>query len=654
MSHKLNICLTLSIISLFYLVPEKSLADNSNNPPSGIKLDDIFKTPDGSNSSVINQGSLDIVDVTPSMKNQSGAVWNTDNNMMDLTKNFESSMHLYFGDKGKNAADGMAFIMHADPNGNNAFRTGVGARIGVWDSTRKGDYGMAIDHSIAVEFDTHHNDAFDDEVKKGNHIAWNYPGKKDTYFDSLIGGREMVHKDVQYPENSYLSDDQWHNFNITWNATTSTLTYQFDSLDKISIPIDVNNIFGTNQVYWGFTGSTGGDYANNRIVFDSVPGLVEGTVSEKIVNKSTGLPVNNTQVSSGTTLTHTIDTEYLSGKQVWRQINVIKSLNNYVEYVPGSLRLVDMGGHDTSIPDSSWVGNNLNLQIGDLESTLSNYIKRLIFDVKVKPVSSNTNVNESVISAGKNYISRSGDTSYTIISNQAPIVTLENANQEININDVTDVDVKGNWLDTDSESASLYYQLNEDTPILFEQDSLNDPKNTNHNYSTTILSSGLKVGTNSLKVWAVDKEGAQSNIETRTINVKGTLKFENIPNFDFGTFSIPLKNEMIYPLTKERIKLSDTRGSGSTWALNVKLKKLFTSLEGNRIDDFYYVNQNNQQQSLQVDELVGVSNGVTQDSPIQEIPWSPTQGLAVELLPSNYVGEYSSELEWVLEDTPTS
>lgn len=641
------------IISVFYLIPEKSFADNSSSPPSGIEIDNIFQIPEGANSSVINTDLADIVEVTANQKNQAGAIWNTDNNMMDLTKNFEASMYLYFGDKGNDAADGMAFVMQADINGNNAFRTGAGARLGVWDSTKNKEFGLAISNSIAVEFDTYYNNDFDSYIAKDrNHLAWNYPGEKSTYDDPWLGSRKMNHNDIQYPVSKYFSDDQWHKFNVKWNASTSMLTYQFESLMPVSIPINVDTIFGTNQVFWGFTGSTGSNYASNRVVFEKIPGLVEGIVEENIIDKNTGLSIEGSSVSSEAELTHLIDVTYLSGKQDWKDVHVLKTLTDDTEYIPGSLRSIDVDGNEESLSDSYWSGNELDIPLAD--SILENQQKKITFDVKVKPVSVKTDVTETAIAKGKNYIAHSDKFSYTIIPNVAPIMILEGANQEKVVDSGQDVEIIGNWLDQDSETVSLYYQLNEANPISFEKDSINNPKNTNHNYVTTISSNKLLIGANSIKVWAVDKEGAKSNVETVTVKVRGILKFVKVPDFEFGQFSIPLKNNLLFPLTKETIKISDTRGALSNWELNVKLKKPFTSLEGNTINDFYYIDQHNQKQILQVDELVRVRSGVTQESSTQEITWASNQGLALEVLPSNYIGEYSSELEWVLEDTPSS
>ncbi|EUJ28479.1 legume lectin domain-containing protein [Listeria floridensis FSL S10-1187] len=301
-------------------------------PPAGIKLTDVFQVPSGANSSVIESDDLDIVEITADRKNQAGAIWNTDGNMMDLTKDFKTSMYLYFGDRGEKAADGMAFVMQADKNKNKAFRTGEGARLGVWDSASYKDFGMAIMNSFAVEFDTHYNSEFDAAIPKGkNHIAWGYPGKKSTYHDEwkLIGSyRWLNHEDPIFPKNNYLSDGKWHHFVVKWDAERSTLTYQFDTMRTISIPIDVKDVFGTSQVYWGFTGSTGSDYANNRVVFEEIPELLEGETKEKIVDQRDGKSIEGKEVHAEDVLTYEIDTQYLKGKTAWKDVFLKKKIES--------------------------------------------------------------------------------------------------------------------------------------------------------------------------------------------------------------------------------------------------------------------------------------------------------------------------------------
>ncbi|MBR8645704.1 hypothetical protein KEH51_21930 [[Brevibacterium] frigoritolerans] len=85
------------------------------------------------------------------------------------------------------------------------------------------------------------------------------PGQAETYIDyytSFQYRRTMKHNNIdgpnngaQYPGN--LSNDTWRKFTINWNATTSTLTYQLEGLSSVSIPINVQDIFGADQVYWG-------------------------------------------------------------------------------------------------------------------------------------------------------------------------------------------------------------------------------------------------------------------------------------------------------------------------------------------------------------------------------------------------------------------
>jgi hypothetical protein len=126
----LSVMLVMGLIlpSPGWLAPAHVKAANNGNPPFKIDLTGIFVTPaTGSNSSVIGGN---IVQVTPDTANQKGGIWSTEANKMDLTKDFKASMYIYFGNRGANAADGMAFVMHNDSRGTNAISPHSGSGLG--------------------------------------------------------------------------------------------------------------------------------------------------------------------------------------------------------------------------------------------------------------------------------------------------------------------------------------------------------------------------------------------------------------------------------------------------------------------------------------------------------------------------------------------
>ncbi|MGM0838267.1 MAG: L-type lectin-domain containing protein [Bacillota bacterium] len=522
----LSLLLVMGLIlpSLDWLAPVHVKAANENNPPSKIDLTGIFVTPTtGSNSSVIGGN---IVQVTPNTTNQKGAIWSTEANKLDLTKDFNASMYIYFGNQGANAADGMAFVMHNDSRGTNALSPHSGSGLGVYAGQSHGASKTdGIQKSFAVEFDTFINNNgsdgyFDTNTTKGNHVAWSYPGKASTYIDYQPGmfdyRRTMKHNDidgssngVQYP--GTLSNDSWRKFTVNWNATTSILTYQLEGQASENVPINVQNVFESNQVYWGFTGSTGSRYQNNRVTFDEIPGLVNAEVKETITKKNGTVVDDGAQVNTGEELTYTINAKYLSGKQDWNNIIVKTVLNDYVSYVPGSLT-ISAGGGSESLDDSSWTGKSLAASIPNMDTNMDEVT--ISFKVKVNQVMVNQQVTETVKFEGSNYITNTSPVDYKIQANNVPEVTI-NEEGPIHLAVGEDYLAKGTWKDSDDSTNTLYYGLDGE---LLKSEVLNNGGSTEPvDWSFLITSDQLKLGENNLQVVARDDKGAYSVSDLKII-----------------------------------------------------------------------------------------------------------------------------------------
>ncbi|MFJ7937927.1 L-type lectin-domain containing protein [Peribacillus sp. NPDC096622] len=522
----LSLMLVMGLIlpSSGWLAPVHVKAANENNPPSKIDLTGIFIPPTtgGSNSSVIGGN---IVQITPNSPNQKGGIWSTEANKMDLTKDFNASMYIYFGNQGANAADGMAFVMHNDSRGTNALSPHSGSGLGVYAGQKHGSSKTdGIQKSFAVEFDTYINNNgfdgyFDTNTTKGTHVAWSYPGLAETYIDYFTlfeYRRTMKHNNidgpsssVQYPGN--LSNDTWRKFTINWNATTSTLTYQLEGLDPVSVPINIQNIFGADQVYWGFTGSTGSRYQNNRVAFDEVPGLVNTEVKETITRKDGTVVDGGALAKKGEELTYTINAKYLSGKQDWTNIIVKTVLNDHVSYVPGSMT-ISAGDGSEELDDSFWTGQSLAASIPNMNTNRNDVT--ISFKAKVNQVKVNTQVTESVKFEGSNYITNTKPVDYVIQANNAPEVTI-NEEGPIHLAVGEDYQVKGTWMDSDDYTNTLSYDLDGE---LLKSEVLDNGGSTEPvDWSYPITSDQLKLGENNFHVIARDNGGAYSDATIKII-----------------------------------------------------------------------------------------------------------------------------------------
>ncbi|MGX7418670.1 L-type lectin-domain containing protein [Carnobacterium gallinarum] len=519
-------------------------AANENLPPVNISLDNIFQVPSGSTSKVIKVGTGDIVEITAARVNQSGAIWSTASNKMDLSKDFEASMYIYFGNQGSAAADGMSFVMQNADAGPNTANVGGGARIGVWDWASPGTFGYGIKNSLAIEFDTYSNgDGFDAGLNGQNHIAWGFPSIKSTYLDSN-GLRRLDHKGLQYPGN--LSVDKWFPFNVKWSASAKTLTYKFNNLAPVVIPVpDPAAVFGnTSTVYWGFTGSTGAQFELNRVAFEKVPGLVNATVPMTVKNQE-GMDVAGKVVSSGETLTYRLEGNYLSGKQNWRTVTGKLTLPDTVNYVPNTLKAYSAGGPEISLPDSKWNGKTLTTDLGTLDTTKN--IAYVTFNVKTTDVAAVTSVAAKGTLSGLNYIDNSNEVQYQIKPREAPKVTLTNGNTTQTIFSNTNYELTGTWIDPDGKQSTLHYLVN---GVEIGTSQISSPANNQQqNYTYTIPANQLKEGAvTPVVVYAVDETGLESqrvpiNIKVLsppkvTLNGTGTtVEIDNGSDFAFkGTW----------------------------------------------------------------------------------------------------------------------
>ena len=215
--------------------------------------------------------------VTPSQDWQNGAVWFSD--PLNLTEEFTIDLNINFGIYDSNGADGMVFVMQT-----------VGTNLlGV----AGGGLGYeGIIPSIGVEMDTWQNTDMGDPFQ--DHISIISDGNVNHSASTNLFGPVPASS-----SNSNIEDGEFHKFRLDWIPDMNTLEVYFDCDLRISVEVDIiNDIFdGVTQVYWGFTGSTGGSNNNQSVCLNEFTlGLPE---TETICNgESIQLGVNGGEGSS--------------------------------------------------------------------------------------------------------------------------------------------------------------------------------------------------------------------------------------------------------------------------------------------------------------------------------------------------------------------
>jgi len=184
----------------------------------------------------------DCYQLTPAINTQTGSVWYAD--QVDLSQPLDLQFILNLGSTDGNGADGICFVMQTV--GTDALGESGGGL---------GFLGVDFQPAFAVEFDTWQNADYGDPIQ--DHIAMVSNGSVDHNANTAIAGPVLAD---EFGGN--IEDGQDHDGRVTWDPDAQIVRVYFDCELRLEGSIDlINGIFqGQNQVYFGFTASTGGAF----------------------------------------------------------------------------------------------------------------------------------------------------------------------------------------------------------------------------------------------------------------------------------------------------------------------------------------------------------------------------------------------------------
>lgn len=200
-----------------------------------------------------SQMSCNCYQLTPDQQSQSGSVWNI--NQIDLNDPFNYNFEVFLGCD-EWGADGIAFVLQPV----NVNQGGQASSLG---------YGGIVP-SVAIEIDTWPNDVTMSDPQQ-DHIAIMSNGVADHASANNLAGPVQASS-----AQNDIEDCAWHTVQILWDPGLQTLAIFFDGAFRTSYTGDIiNTIFGgASNVYWGWTGSTGGASADQRFCNSILPDYV--------------------------------------------------------------------------------------------------------------------------------------------------------------------------------------------------------------------------------------------------------------------------------------------------------------------------------------------------------------------------------------------
>lgn len=704
----LGIIITLGL-GMIVANPTAQATDSAalSSMPRGVSLDGVFGIPNLSglsNSATVVNSANSVSSGTQGVQitdaaNQVGATWSTDDNKIDLSKNFKASMWMYFGNRGSDAGDGMAFVIQN--SGASAITSGLsstnspGQTLGVWgmDNNASADTstiaGKAIQNSWAVEFDEYlnkdtvggHNSSFDrPSTITGPHLASNYPGDTRSYVQHPASSGGSFYYTITHNGliQTALSDGSWHHLTLQWQAPTSgtagTMTYTINDKDPStgakttgesqSVPVDVSKLgltastIATTPVWWGFTGSTGALYANNMVVFESIPGLIDADAALK-VNDTTQDKVitDGSTVNGNDELSYKYELKYNGGKVNWKAIQASLDQNQNVTFSAGNIAYGDGGTEALSaseVADTATISHTLAKEL-----SADNDSATLTLTGKAANVKAATSVGSTTqYFDGNNYLTSVTTPAFTIQPSRNLTLSLDSANATT-VNPNGTINLAGK-LTADSTFANSDMTVhttldNGNTIDNFTMNGTSSNASANGAFNLALPASKLTTGSNKVSFYVTDSNGNKSNVVSTTITLAGELGFGTVSSaISFGNNEVST-NEMLLPATAGwDIDVNDFRAGGSKWYVYATASPL-TSDQHTLAGGMVYVDAAGNQTSM-TNHSTLVASGDSGSSETHHIgsDWNSTQGIFLDVQPTTYAGTYTGTVDWSLANTPTN
>ncbi|MQS45405.1 lectin-like domain-containing protein [Companilactobacillus mishanensis] len=631
------------------------------------------------------------------------------------------SMWLYFGNGGYGqVGDGMAFVLQNDPREEKAIsrrkystgEVGTGQTLGVWgydyvkgkNLTEQDIANTAIQNSFAIEFDTFPDLGGSKYTGMGSGgVPANI--KAGNSFDYELSGQPNQHIDMEYPDDKYtyekrdfgflfkhynlesaprkpgqfygkFTDGTWHHMTITWtnleDGKHANLKYEFNdknidgsklnpnsSLMEHKFKVDLAHFKtpASNRLRWGFTGSTGDEFENNLIIFESVPSFLSGNVEPSIRDDTQNKVISDgvKSVYEGDDLTFNYKLNYQNGPKDWEKIKSLITLPSQVKFQ--SAEVIYAGGETEFISQDSFNQKDSKLTYV-LQRNLNSKLKTATIRIHANAQTLGNNIGSAHGRFESKYLILDGDThEFDIVQNSLTIKTdpAEGKNfqdlQSIKENQKIAVYVNKNDL-TALPDTTLYYKIKGKTNLK----TITGLERGKAAY-IEIDKGNFEIGQNILEIYAVDN---QTKERSRTVkleyNVGRDLRFGDVSEEAyFQQINEGYKDELVRRKKGWKVEVIDNRSTGNPWKLYAEAVAL--SKDGNtnqQLDaDLIFKHKAGNIDFLESGPMIDFGPSVVPGKKSTQITdhWSKDDGVLLKLNGRNKKGTYKTQICWSLYDT---
>ncbi|HIW71611.1 MAG TPA: hypothetical protein H9875_03195 [Candidatus Levilactobacillus faecigallinarum] len=632
----------------------------------------------------------------------------------NLAKKQRASMWLYFGQSGttgtsanSNAAgDGMAFVLQ---NGGTAVSpayggTYFGEPLGVWGIDSAAMYtpsgtdatytqriaASAIQKSWALEFDTYINDvktnadvpnglSFDADTTNGTitqpHIASNYPGEASSYAIAKATGGSLLNQKryatlkhnglIQGSNYGFLADQKWHHVTLSWNPNagdTGQMTYTFNdknpttgmaqaSAQTATVDIDPAKL-GSNNVRFGFTGSTGGFTENNFVIFEQIPNVVSASATAKLTDTTTGAEITSgATVKGNDRIRLDYRLSYDDGELDWDGLKAELTLPNNLTFSSATVAYND--GTDANF---SLAGLSNQQVVNELKTLNSNNAwAKISLNGKVSNVAGDVPTATSYF-RGTRAVTSAATVPFTVKAVTSTLgLTVDKPT--VSVGGGTDAKVTGKitlpsgstMTNSDLKIHATVNGKDLDTLTLSNADDLGK-------FSLTVPAGDLKEGDNTVVLYAVDSDGNTSADVTVVVTV-GTLAFDTVStNSSFQNTVLTGSRQTVSTKKDWQLSIKDTRAVGSQWNLYARISEPFASSGNNLSGSLVYEDTSGNINTIGTgNTLIETHAKTATDGSSVDVAgnWNTDRGMLLKLNGNNTAGTYSGQITWTLQDTPS-